>query len=267
MTSNINNLENAKLNLHYCALILASTAHSLIEHKDDDSHTCLYFNKSLNGFKTDLLFDDYQVAIQINSLTLLISKGSDTIEELSLGGKTLADAFNWLNDKFKSIKADTAVITQRTYDDFPQHEIGSNGSFDSAIHGGLSQLGSQYYLAFELLSEISSAHKEASIVQTWPHHFDMATLLTFNTGDTKYIGAGFSPGDVHIKQPYYYVNPFPFPEKNKLQELDSLGEWYTRGFNGIVLPYDKIETVPDKAIEIKKYLNNSIAVCKNILQL
>jgi hypothetical protein len=44
----------------------------------------------------------------------------------------------------------------------------------------------------------------ASDVRCWPHHFDLATLISFPTRETDvtgYVGAGLSPGDEYYNEP------------------------------------------------------------------
>src|ERR1041384_8847530 len=53
---------------------------------------------------------------------------------------------------------------------------------------------------------------DASPVRCWPHHFDMATLISLDEAKGekgRSVNAGFSPGDEHYEEPYYYVSPYP----------------------------------------------------------
>lgn len=75
-----------------------------------------------------------------------------------------------------------------------------------------------------------------SPVRCWPHHFDIATLHML--GDGKTIGIGLSPGDDSIRDPYWYVNLWPYPHPSRLQPLQ-FGMWFTEGWTGAEMPASK----------------------------
>jgi hypothetical protein len=74
---------------------------------------------------------------------------------------------------------------------------------------------------------------EASSVRCWPHHFDIAILLTVAPGKT--VGLGLSPGDSSYAEPYWYVTPYPYPKNPELPPLPEGGRWHTEGFFAAVL--------------------------------
>ena len=61
----------------------------------------------------------------------------------------------------------------------------------------------------------------APAARCWPHHFDVASQIAFtaSSGQTAYVGAGFSPGDTFYKEPYFYVTLYP---KASVEGLPSL---------------------------------------------
>ena len=75
----------------------------------------------------------------------------------------------------------------------------------------------------------------ASDVRCWPHHFDLATLISFPARDdcvTGYVGAGLSPGDEYYDEPYFYVSVYPKPDSAALPRLPKLGHWHTSRVHG-----------------------------------
>jgi len=56
----------------------------------------------------------------------------------------------------------------------------------------------------------------ASDVLCWPHHFDIATLVTFASDRSSSVG--LSPGDGSYDEPYYYVNVHPQPDPAQLTD-------------------------------------------------
>lgn len=85
-------------------------------------------------------------------------------------------------------------------------------------------------------------------VQLWPHNFDLAfewfgTLMVKRnepdgTGELPaQINFGFAPGDSTYPDPYFYSNPWPFAQELVDHELPSAGRWFTKSWNGSLLPY------------------------------
>jgi hypothetical protein len=98
--------------------------------------------------------------------------------------------------------------------------------------------------AASILSATFGSLEEASTIRCWPHHFDIATLLTFpaadDSGDAAHVGAGLSPGDGARPSPYYYVNGWPPPAAEDLPTLTGPGSWNTEGWIGAVLDAHEI---------------------------
>jgi hypothetical protein len=63
-----------------------------------------------------------------------------------------------------------------------------------------------YQLGSRALAGFAAAvpHDEPSDAQLWPEHFDLGLTAAR-------VNYGFSPGDVHIAEPYLYVGPFDGP--------------------------------------------------------
>jgi hypothetical protein len=81
-----------------------------------------------------------------------------------------------------------------------------------------------------LLREVTAGEPGASPVVCWPHHFDIATLVTFDdsTADpeqARSVGLGLSPGDAGHPEPYFYIGPWPRPTGEDLPSLPGCGAW------------------------------------------
>jgi hypothetical protein len=98
--------------------------------------------------------------------------------------------------------------------------------------------------------------QETSPVQLWPHHFDLS-LVWFSgrlvpgqdpndpENADEQMGFGFSTGDEGIREPYFYVTAYPWPEGLEATELPPGAYWNTDGWNGAVLPYAELVGAPD----------------------
>jgi hypothetical protein len=101
----------------------------------------------------------------------------------------------------------------------------------------------------------------ASPLRCWPHHFDLATLITLpaRNGDaTGNVGAGFSPGDEYYDEPYFYVSVYPEPDPKTLPSLPTLGHWHLREFVAAVAPEHKIVAAKNQQAETDDFLRAAV---------
>ena len=99
----------------------------------------------------------------------------------------------------------------------------------------------------------------------------MATLVKVEGNPdpelAKSIGVGLSPGDETYPEPYYYVTPWPYPEREKpLPDLPA-GEWHTVGWTGAVLHYRDLVALPAEQQETiaKRFLKEAYDLSYGIL--
>jgi hypothetical protein len=98
---------------------------------------------------------------------------------------------------------------------------------------------------------------EVGPVQFWPHGFDLA-FEWFGTRFVEYeedgeivkhpaqLSLGFSPGESSHPKPYFYSNPWPFETEVLLDKpLPQGARWFTRSWQGSILPYAELVGVDD----------------------
>ncbi|MFL6247779.1 MAG: hypothetical protein ACJ74H_17275 [Thermoanaerobaculia bacterium] len=214
-------LVDARVQLHWAAQAVAGVGRTLHARRADDSHTSFTWSASLDALVQEP-FNGITTGLRLRDMTLLAI--GTTASELQLQGRTLDDAFAFLESQF-------AMTLNRPDVDLPDHPVSHGAAFD-ANEQHLGELARYYSDAARVLADVARSDSHASAVRCWPHHFDFATLLTF---DTRTIGIGFSPGDAGSAEPYYYVTPWPYPDPSKLGTL-SIGRWNTIGWTGAVLP-------------------------------
>jgi hypothetical protein len=101
----------------------------------------------------------------------------------------------------------------------------------------------------------------ASDVRLWPHHLDVAMLVTVNEDlrdpeRSRTVSLGLSPGDAGIAVPYLYVTPSPYPAERPTPTLRS-GRWNTEGWYGAVL---EAPDVTDQAT-VDAFLRDAFDLC------
>jgi hypothetical protein len=124
----------------------------------------------------------------------------------------------------------------------------------------LGELARWFGGAADVLEEFAArlAGPRASPVTCWPHHFDIATLVSLEEGhpaNARSIGVGVSPGDEYYAQPYVYISPWPRFDGSKLPDAPPPGHWHTEGFFGAVATGDDILAMKDRARGLLAFIN------------
>ncbi len=268
---NSSELAQARILLHYAIQPLAATASALCEKKEDFSHQALYWDNNL-GFKTQEISSIQSCRIVLDPITLTLEIVGDSdrvISIFALSDHTLSEAFDWIRTEIKKLVREEDILIPISYppDDNHDRDLDRDGRFK--LQGSISDLADYYANANAILQEIVEQENGASPVLIWPHHFDIATLITIPNqinGETLTVGVGLSPGDSSYDQPYWYVTPYPYPEDiSNLPTLDGNGTWHTSGWVGAVLTASQFGEPNASIDQIKTFLNSAIAACKDLL--
>ncbi len=273
------NLTAARLQLHYAIQLIAAAGAAIAPARDDYSHTALSWNPTGQYFTGALLrgTQPVQVAIDPIPLTaLIVTEQGQTLAQRSLHQTTLADSVAWLQQELTNLGCNGAAVTPLTYppDDFPDHAIAHGGAFDASHPGDRAQLIHYYDLSHTLLHEVMASATQRgdqpSPLWIWPHHFDLASLITLPSSGTKplTIGVGLSPGDSNYDEPYWYVSPYPYPDVLDLPGMPGCAFWHTEGWVGVVLVAshrelsDQPEHLGDR---VRAFFSNAVQVCHSLL--
>ena len=183
---------------------------------------------------------------------------------VALPGRTAAEAHAWLGQVAAAAGLDAGALTSRKHYTIPQHPVANGAPFsiDTASH--FQELAKYWSNAASFLEELVRVTPGASDVQTWPHHFDIATLIALpEPGRT--IGVGQSPGDDSYAEPYWYVGPRPYPESRDLPPIDGGGHWHTTGWFGAALPASDFVQAPDQRARVAAFVESAFASCRRLL--
>lgn len=248
-------LVDARVQLHWAAQAVAGVGRTLHACRADDSHTSFTWSATLDALVQEP-FAGVTSGLSLRDLTLL-AIGSTT-SELSLTGETLDDAFRFFEAQF-------GVALKRPNVDLPDHPVSDGAKFD-ADERHLAELARYYSNAAEVLDAVVRSETQASPVRCWPHHFDIATLITLSGHDeeARTIGVGFSPGDGGSTEPYYYVTPWPYPEASRLGSL-SVGRWNKVGWTGAVLSASSFADVERQEELVRSFIGEAVARCRALL--
>ena len=177
-----------------------------------------------------------------------------------------AQARQWLGEQLGARGLDAHALDAPSPYEMPAHTVSHGAVYGPAgLTDALAELAAWFGNAGLSLGSIQGQMMgrkfAASPVRCWPHHFDLATLITLparNAGATGYIGVGLSPGDEYYDEPYFYVSVYPEPDPAALPSLPILGHWHLRDFMAAVATSHKITAAKNQQVETDDFLQAAV---------
>jgi hypothetical protein len=267
-------LTDARLSAHWAAQVIAAVGEALVPAEPDFSNTSMDWLSDDRMLAGQLTQGGARVALRLSDLTMHVTRDRGLEASLELAGKTLAEALAWVRGALEKIHGPLATEPSIPTHEMPPHPVGSGSPFATPDSEALEEL-ARYYANASLFERVVSRNTlGASPVRCWPHHFDIATLVTLDPPGSdpekaRSIGFGMSPGDTNYDEPYFYINPWPFPERREgYAEVGGGGHWHTEGWFGAVLPASSIGggSAADQARQVFAYIKSAFATGRSILE-
>lgn len=241
--SRLPKLVEARETLHHAAQLLALVGASFIEPRGDDSHTSMSWLDPLGALVTEPVpaREPFRIGLRLARLTLVDvdDPGEGERASFSLSGRRRSDAVDWLRKRVAAAGLEPARLHSSLHFSIAKHPTDTNGTFELTDDGSFDELARRYAQANQLLGEWRLMIAGAGPVRCWPHHFDIATLVTLPAGGSfETIGVGLSPGDASYAEPYYYVGPSSVP--TMMPRPLTIGHWHTDGWWGGALTATEI---------------------------
>jgi hypothetical protein len=265
-------LADARVELHWAAQVVAAVGRALIPTVPDDSHTSLEWSPAGRLLVGGMTPPRSRLGLRPTDLTLVVVDAAGSPQnELPLAGETLEQALAWAGEMLGG-----AAPGPPPYQ-MPDHVVGHGGAFRGRDRDALAELARWYASADALLRDFVSsrplAKEHASPVRCWPHHFDIATLVSVPGGapdQARTIGVGLSPGDSSYAEPYFYVTPWPAPDGATLPQLPAGASWNRAGWLGAVLTATAIfrddeGSPPARAQMVRDFLDVSARASETLL--
>lgn len=245
-------LIDTSLQLHWAAQFIASAGQTFAEPRADDSHRAMAWDATLDAFVGVPFAGTYpfRLALRPADLTLLLlDRGAESLSEFALPGRTRDDGYAWLARGMATYMGDAAPLIERPEYDVPEHPVQADAPFSEDRRDELHALAALYGSAAEILGDLFAGREDASETLCWPHHFDLATLVTVEADDeggvVKSVGIGLAPMGGGYDTWYWYVTPWPYPDPETLPELRSPGFWHTEGWVGAILTGKSVTEQPE----------------------
>lgn len=264
-------LFEARLQLHWALQIAASVGHTFIPPLHDQSHTSFEWMEQHEALVGKITPKRFRSGLRFRDLTLLLCDARETvIDAYPLVDKTLEEGYAWLEQAVASVTGNPLdkILSRHPYD-LPDHPVAHGTAFRSSEL--FTEHARWYANANSILNQIRAENTGSSPVRCWPHHFDIATLITLDVDkdleEARSIGVGMTPGDDHRPEPYWYATPWPYPQEPALPPLEGGGQWNTDGWLGAVLPASSMQrTARDQAAQVAAFLRSAVDACRDLLE-
>lgn len=261
-------LTDARLQLHHAAQFGAALGISYLPKQPDDSHTNLGWNDALGALMSHEArgaTGAVALGVRVHDLSLVITRDGAEIAALPLHGRTNATATDALVALLAAAGLDPARFTLARHYELPRHPVADGAPYDASQAESFRALAAWLGNSAIELGRVARTVPQASEVRLWPHHFDIATLITVAYGAS--TGAGLAMGDGYYDEPYFYVNAHPEPDRSQLSDpLAGGGTWHTHEWIGAVLPGSRVKgDAMTQQAQVRSYLDASLAACRALV--
>lgn len=230
----------------------------------DDSQSNLGWDRSRRALLSRDLAAGATAGLALDPLALFVARGRTLLDEFAVEGRQDAEAGVWLDGVARRLGLKPPSGVSLPYD-IPAPAGAATGS-------ALAELARWYDAADDVLQEtrslLAAVKPGPSEVRCWPHHFDLATLLSLATGDphtAASVGIGMSPGDDFYAQPYFYISPWPAPPAQALPDLPAPGRWHTEGFVGALATGEAVLALAQRRPGVRGFIDAAVDVSRRLL--
>ncbi len=270
-------ITKAHLQPYQLAQWLARFARGYLEPVPDDSHTSLQWRRDLHIMATgDAYVGERRLAFGLNprDLTLVMLVDGALAGEASMHGLKDKAAGDWMRARLKAFDLDPKALDAPSPYEVPPSPYAAKAAYDAHKDvTALSELSRYFDNADLLLCDVVDAHRDIrpgpAPVRLWPHHFDMATIITLEEGDfetARSVGVGLAIPDKLHKEFYFYTYPWPRNERKDLPKLRSNCSYQYDGFFGAIQPMSKVVRAKDQEATARFFFDETIRVFIELLR-
>lgn len=248
-------IHEALLQQHHATQFLTMATNAFIPGKDDDSHTSLAFETTLNSLVTHPFDGDQslRLGLRLTDLSILFIDQEGHVKcALELDNKSKAEVFEEFRKSLADHNLPADKISDKIHYSIPEHSLDNGDRFSIKDQPSFYENVVHRHNADLVLNRITERYKKASQTRVWPHHFDTGGLIPLAFDDQqnliKSVGVGFAIPDSLVSEPYFYLSYRSADPSEKLDEMipfSGKGIWKTPDWQGAVLPLSELLDVQD----------------------
>jgi hypothetical protein len=191
----------------------------------------------------------FRAALRPEDLTLMfLDRTGGVLGSEPLAGKSRAEGYAWMTLAMATYMGGSPPVIEPPDFEIGDHPLQHGGLFTSELGEEFGALAALFGSAAAVLESVTAGRSDASSVRCWPHHFDIAALLTLEQdaegAATRTVGIGMAPMGGGYDSWYWYVTPWPYPDVTALPPLGRTGDWHTEGWIGAVLQGMEVVALP-----------------------
>lgn len=172
-------LHPARMELHRAVQLAACAGQSLLPKRPDDSQMALAWKAGV--LLGEPLPGGSRVGLALADLALEVRDGRGGLAgRLPLNGRTPEEALKWVKVRLGSSGVDTRALREEMPYEMPGRLLGREAPFSTESTAPLEALAAWYQAAAEALAELAGGRSDAGPLRCWPHHFDLAALLSLD---------------------------------------------------------------------------------------
>ena len=250
---------------HHAAQWVTRAARANLSALPDDRHCALNWKSEYSALFSQPLpanGADVRIGLCIARFELIIVRDGVRLDTYPLEGRKEGMTSVWFDSALRALGLKAASNVTLPY------SISHHGAARSGAPGpggeteAFAELARWFDAAADVLEEVRAkfvgVRPAVSPVYCWPHHFDIATLISCENEDARRVG--FSPGDEHYPQPYMYINPWPRLTAGDLPQLPAPGHWHTQGFVGAVATGEDILASADRRSALLAFIDAGLDI-------
>ena len=262
-------LATAHFQPYQLAQWLARFARGYLAPVADDSHTSLQWRRDLGLMATgEAAVSGQRLALGLNPRDLSLATLVDgaVADKHSMHGVKDSDAGNWVRNRLIEFGLDPMALDAPSPYEIPPSPYANDASYDAKSHATALEELSRYYENVDLvLRDVVEKHRAIkpgpSQVRLWPHHFDIASIVTLEEGDfetARAVGFGLAIPDESQSEFYYYAYPWPRNARDDLPKLPADSAYQYDGKVGAIQLMSKIIATQDQEATARAFFDDMV---------
>lgn len=238
-------LVKAREQLHQAVQLVGLVPRSLHPADAGDKYGSLLWSDEHHGLISQTFGENHQVCLNFVDFALVLLEGEKELSRFELDGQTFEESIEWIATQLAKLEYDAEKLNAELPYEIPKYDTADEAPFQLTNADAHKELMAYFSNTNAFLQDLVKKDSRASEVRCWPHHFDIATLITLEAHEdpeeAKSIGVGLSPGDEGSREPYFYITPWPYPvlDHSELPDL-SVGHWQEEGWTGLLIKASEV---------------------------